>query len=40
MCLFPFQHLLQQQAGISHLVTIVKEGLNDVSCISEGLNKT
>lgn len=44
-CLFntfslPMQHLLQQQAGISHLVNFVKEGLADLEVITEGLTET
>ena len=35
-----FQHLKQQQAGLKHLISIIKEDLDDLTLIEQGLSET
>lgn len=33
-----FQHLKQQQEGLSHLISVIKEDLEDIKLIEHGLS--
>jgi hypothetical protein len=35
-----FQHLKQQQEGLSHLISIIKDDLEDIKLVEHGLNET
>lgn len=34
------QHLKQQQEGLSHLISIIKDDLEDIKLIEHGLNES
>jgi len=36
-CTLFFQHLKQQQDGITHLISIIKEDLDDLKLVEQGL---
>ncbi|OWK13554.1 NUP54 [Cervus elaphus hippelaphus] len=35
-----FKHLKQQQEGLSHLISIIKDDLEDIKLVEHGLNET
>lgn len=35
---FCFQHLKHQQEGLSHLISVIKDDLNDIKTIEDGLH--